>query len=148
MWVYPSERCPVRIVDKYVSLLPPAKSQCKKPNFYLRSLEKYSPAQWYGEQVVGLNTLKKVVSEMSKEAKLEGYFTNHSLHRTSTTRLFRKGIDRKIIKEFTGHTSDAVDQYQITSDCQREELSKAIAGEEVMKTNCGKKSSRITIWYN
>ena len=37
-------------------------------------------------------------------------------------------MDRKIIKEYTGHTSDAVDQYQITSDDQRKELSKIIGG--------------------
>ena len=118
VWVYPSEnkvRCPVCIIDKYISLLPVAKKETKKPNFYLCSLEKKTPAQWYWEQVVGLNTLKKVVSEMSKKANLEGFFTNHSLRRTSTTRLFRQGVDRKLIKEFTGHSSDALDQYQITS---------------------------------
>ena len=51
VWVYPSknsECCPVRIIDKYMSLLPAIKSTTKKFNFYLRSLEKYNPAQWYG----------------------------------------------------------------------------------------------------
>ena len=69
VWVYPSEdstRCPVRIVDKYISLLPPIKAVTKKPNFYLRSLEKVTPAQWYGKQVVGLNTLKIYMKEMLK----------------------------------------------------------------------------------
>ena len=38
VWVYPSDnpvRCPVRLIDKYISLLPPVKSSTKKPNFYL-----------------------------------------------------------------------------------------------------------------
>ena len=67
VWVYPSEnsgRCTVCIVDKYMSLLPPVKPNAKRANFYLRSLEKYNPAQWYGEQVVGLNTLRKVMGEV------------------------------------------------------------------------------------
>ena len=131
VWVYPSADpmyCPVRIIDKYLSLLPPVGTSTKKPNFYLRSLEKISPAQWYGEQVVGLNTLKKVVKEMMKGT--EGFFTNHSLRRTSTTRLFRGGVDRKLVKEFTGHSSDAVDSYQITSDEQRKHMSNIIHGSQ------------------
>ena len=34
-----------------------------------------------------------------------------------------------MVKEFTGHTSDAVDKYQVTSNVQRAELSKVIQGE-------------------
>ena len=36
VWVYPSDnsvRCPVRLIDKYISLLPPVKNSTKKPNF-------------------------------------------------------------------------------------------------------------------
>ena len=111
VWVYPSEnqsRCPVHLVDKYVSLLPPVKLNTKKLNFYLHSLEKYSPAQWYREQVVRRNTLRKTISDICKDAKIPGFRTNHSLQRTGTTRLFRVGVDRKLIKEFTMHTSDTV----------------------------------------
>ena len=47
VWVYPGANvacCPVKIVDKYMSLLPPVRAN-RKANFYLRSLEKYTPAQ-------------------------------------------------------------------------------------------------------
>ena len=121
-------RCPVRLVDKYIRLLPPVKPG-KKPNFYLRSLKKFTPVQWFGEQVVGLNSLKKVMGEVAKSAKLEGFVSNNSLRRTGTTGLVRGGVERKLVKEYTGHTSDAVDQYQITSDEQRKQLSKIIAGK-------------------
>ena len=136
VWVYPSMnkmRCPVRIVDKYISLLPPVRCN-RKPNFYLRSLERYTPAQWYGEQVVGINSIRKIMGEISKQTGLEGFFTNHSLRRSGTTRLFQAGIDRKIIKEFMGHISDAVDAYQITSDQQRQRLSEVIAAGVVADT--------------
>ena len=42
--------------------------------------------------------------------------------------MFPGGIDRKLIKEYAGHRSDAVDAYQDTSNQQHEELSKIIAG--------------------
>ena len=44
VWVHPNnvnrERCPVRLVEKYLSLCPPVK---KKDNFYLQSVQKNSP---------------------------------------------------------------------------------------------------------
>ena len=131
VWVYPSEninRCPVRLVDKYISLCPEVgpKAKC---NFYLRPLEKINPAQWFSSRVMGVNAIRKVVGTMLKDVKLDGYFTNHSLRRSGTTRLFQAGVDRKLVKEFTGHSSDAVDQYQITSDGQRQEMSAIIRGK-------------------
>ena len=63
VWISPSNnmnRCPVRLVDKYLSLCPEVDPKLK-PNFYLRSLDKINPAQWYGSQVVGRNTLRKTV---------------------------------------------------------------------------------------
>ena len=127
VWVYPSEnrdRCPVRLTQKYLSSCP---QYTKKPNFYLQSRVKFTPSVWYAGQVVGENTISKVVKELMKEAKIEGFFTNHSLRRSGGTRLFNAGIDRKLVKEATGHRSDAVDAYQVTSDEQRSVMSKVIA---------------------
>ena len=75
VWVYPSEdptRCPIRTVDKYISLLPPVIPKTKKCNFYLRSLEKVTPVQWYSKQVVELNLSRPVVKELLEAAKLNG----------------------------------------------------------------------------
>ena len=134
VWMYPSSditRCPVRLFDKYISLCPEIRTGKQKTNFYLRSLDRPNPAQWYSNQVVGLNTLRQTVKQMLKSADLDGYFTNHSLRRTSTTRLFQAGIDRKLVKEFTGHYSDAGDKYQLTSDQQWGHISKVIEGVNV-----------------
>ena len=46
-------------------------------------------------------------------------------------RLFGAGVQCKLVKEATGHRSDAVDKYEITSDNQREMMSKIMAGEHV-----------------
>ena len=137
VWVYPNtnvNQCTVRLVDKYMSLLPAVGPSTKKLNFYLHSLDKPNPAQWYGKNVVGRHTLCKVVKELLKSAELDGYFTNHSLRCTGTTRLFQTDVDRKIIKEYTGHVSDAVDKYQITLDAQKEHVSRVLNGNFEVKT--------------
>ena len=64
---------------------------------------------------------------MLSSADIDGYFTNHSLRRSGCTRLFQAGIDRKIVKEISGHRSDAVDKYQITSDIQKQQVSNVIS---------------------
>ena len=64
VWVYPSKditKCPVRLTQKYLSLCPP---YYKKANFYLRSREKPIPTQWYIGQVVGAQTLSKVIGSI------------------------------------------------------------------------------------
>ena len=69
-----------------------------------------------------------------RKAGVEGFITNHSLRCTGTTQLFQKGVDRKLIKEFIGHVSDAVDAYAITSDEQHEAMSKILtSGGDVMR---------------
>ena len=57
-------------------------------------------------------------------------------------RLFQAGVNRKVIKEFTGHVSDAVDKYQITSEEQRENLSKIISG--IKPTGSMAKAPKVT----
>ena len=126
-------RCPVRLVEKYINLCPMASPKMKKFNFYLRSLERPTFNQWYGggKQCIRKHTLSKTVKELLKIAKLEGFFTNHSLRHSGTTRLFQQGVNKKLVKEFMGHVSDAVDQYQVTSDKQHEEMSNIIQGNNV-----------------
>ena len=128
VWIYPNKgnpnRCPVRLIEKYLNLCSPYHKKC---NFYLQSLPKPTPNQWYGQQVVGQHTIAKVVQTLMKDAGIPGFFTNHSTRCTGGTRLFNAGVQRKLVKECTGHASDAIDKYQITSDEQREMLSSIIA---------------------
>ena len=67
VWIYPnqgnSSRCPVRLIEKYLNLCP---KYHKKSNFYLQSLAKPTPMQWYGQQVVGQHTIAKVVQNLMK----------------------------------------------------------------------------------
>ena len=115
VWIKPNvnvNRCPVRLVEKYLNLLPVGGS---KPNFYLHSLRKPKPSVWYCSTPLGVNKVRQVVCDMLKDAGLDGFFTNHSLRRTAATRLFHAGQNVKLIKEITGHISDAVEKYEVTS---------------------------------
>ena len=64
VYIYQSNslrKCPVRLYEKYIGLLPEPKS-CKK--LYMRPRVKYSPKVWYCDQPYGMNkvgcTVKKV----------------------------------------------------------------------------------------
>ena len=61
-----------------------------------------------------------------ESAGYHGYYTGHSLRRSGTTRLCQAGVAKKLVKECTGHTSDAIDKYYVTSDAQRERLTEIL----------------------
>ena len=107
--------CPIRIIEKYMSLLPLHRV---KFNFYLQSLHKTKPNVWYSTILIGINALLKVVGTLLRDAGLDGYFTNHSLRGTCATYLFQAEECSKTVKEVMGHVSDAINKYQETSNAQ------------------------------
>ena len=119
VWIKPNsnfQRCPVCFVEKYLNLIPYGGV---KGNLYVQSLRKPKPSVWYSTTPVGINKIRSVVGSLLKDAGLDGYFTNHSLHRTCTTCLFQVGQSSKLVKEITGHISDAVNKYQMSSESKR-----------------------------
>ncbi len=54
---------------------------------------------------LGHNELEKTIKRLCNVAGSEGFFTNHSLWRTTATRLYFKGVDEQLIMERTGHSS-------------------------------------------
>ena len=67
---------------------------------------------WYTICPVGKNTLGKYIQTMMVEAGIEGNFRNHSTREISCTRLFQQSIDPQLIKEQTGHKSEAIMRYK------------------------------------
>ena len=67
------------------------------------------------------------------------------MRRSGGTRLFRAGVDRKLVKEHTGHQSDAVDAYQVTSHDQRKMMSSVIQGQNVHKVEESKPKVSETV---
>ena len=60
---------------------------------------------------------------MIKGGCVEGNFKNHSMRKSTCTRLFRKGVDPQFIKEQTGHKSEAVMLYKKSNLKQKKEVS-------------------------
>ena len=60
---------------------------------------------------------------MMKRGGVEGNFKNHSMRKATCTRLFGKGVDPQLIKEQTGHKSEAVMLYKKSNLQQKKEVS-------------------------
>lgn len=101
-----SERCPVFILDKYISKLPNA--AIEKELFYRRplpSIPKDVNDPWYVAVPIGKNVLAKMVSTMCDEAGISGKKTNQSLRVSGATSLFDAGVPEQVIQQRTGHRS-------------------------------------------
>ena len=117
------ERCFVELYRKYMRLGP--KGNKSWPKFYVQTDPKWHPGafQWYTNRPVGKNTIGEYLQKMMAEAGIEGHFRNHSLRKATATRLFEKGVDPQLIKEQTGHKSDAVMLYKKSNIKMKEQVS-------------------------
>jgi len=71
----------------------------------------------YGNQVLGINKLKRIIKIVCQRAGLQGNFSNHSGKKTCATQLYTAGIDEQDIMARTGHRSEkAVRKYKIQND--------------------------------
>ena len=119
------DRCPVRILDEYISKLP--QDALAKDLFYVRPLEKLPSslsAPWYSSVLIGKHTLNQKVKNMCLQAGVSGNKTNHSLRATGATQMYEKGAPEKLIQERTGHRSlEALRAYERTSANQHRAVS-------------------------
>ncbi len=105
----------VWLYEKYCGLLP-SQSKCSALYKYPLCSTHVSPKVWYTDKPVGMNKLRDTVKSLMLAAGIDGRYTNHSLRVTAATRMFSKGIEEKVIKERTGHKSNAVRAYERTSE--------------------------------
>ena len=127
-----SDRCIVRLFEKYVSVRPDHDPRCSK-DFYLRPLAVPNGDVWFSCQPRGIHTLQKVVKNMSVKAGIIGRRSNHSCRAASATRLYEQGCDEQLICEKTGHRSVAVRSYKRTSSKQLSEMSNMLYGNNEKK---------------
>ena len=124
-----SNKCPVRILDLYLSKLP---SHPKA--FHLSPLPEVptDPGKpWYKTTPMGVNSLKTMMPRVSELAGLRNRYTNHSLKATAATRMFASGVPEKVIAEFTGHrSSKALQVYERTTDEEVKKAGLAISNQE------------------
>uniref|UniRef100_A0A1X7TCK4 ZMYM2-like/QRICH1 C-terminal domain-containing protein n=1 Tax=Amphimedon queenslandica TaxID=400682 RepID=A0A1X7TCK4_AMPQE len=126
------ERCPVYILDKYISKLPDKAKEMDL--FYCRAypkLPKNPNDPWYIATPIGKNTLSTMVRDMCLEAGVEGEKSNHSLRVAGTSSLFAAGVPEKLIQSRTGHVSlTALRKYERITDEQELAVSKILTGDE------------------
>ena len=139
------ERCPVYILDKYISKLP---DKFRKDDFfYARPLEKIPDdenAPWYAPVPLGKHTLQSMVQKMCTEAKIEGCKTNHSLRATAATQMFQQGAPEKLIQERTGHRSlEGLRSYERCSENQHRALSIVLSSNRNKSNEDGHKEMPI-----
>ena len=117
--------CIVRLLDTYLSILPP---DC--PYLYMRPLDKFSSGSKecaVTKQRVGMNTLKGIISELSEKSGVGVHYTNHSLRAIAITRMFNSGVPEKVIAENSGHRSTkALRYYERTSEKLQQAVTKVI----------------------
>ena len=122
-------RCPVLIVDLYLSKLPP-----QPKAFYMQPLLKVPSdvtRPWFQNSVMGVNPLKNMMPNICELAGLQTRYTNHSLHATATTRMFTAGVPEKIIADRTGNkSSSGLRQYEKVSEAQIEAAGLAVSEEK------------------
>ncbi len=132
------ERCPVSILDKYISKLP--KDAKKKDLFYCKPLSvvpKDETSPWYTAVPYGKNTLGKIVPDTCSDAGIVGKKTNHSLRVLGASTLFDAGVPERIIQQRTGHRSiEGLRMYERVTDEQENAVSKILTGESRHFDSC------------
>ena len=95
-------RCLVHLFIKYNQLCP---SDHSDGALYLTPLKNQTQERWYNRIPIGHKKLADTVPCLMREARIDGYFTNHSLRVTATTRLYDSQVDEASIMQRTGHQS-------------------------------------------
>ncbi len=85
------------------------------------------------DKPLGMNKVREIIKNLLKSAGIDGCFTNHSLRVTAATRMYSQGIDEQVIKERTGHCSDAVRAYKRTDENLLRKAEVAFVGGEIDK---------------
>ena len=76
-----------------------------------------------------MNKLWNIVKDMTKEAGIEGYFSNHSLRSTAATCLYQGGMEEQVITEITGHRLLAIRGYKKTHNLQKRKASEILQSQ-------------------
>lgn len=102
------QRCLVDIYRLYIGLV---ESKCKQAFYFRPSTTKFG----YEKSPVGINKLNQILPVMCEAVGVKRK-TAHSLRVTLASSLFNAGINEKMIRQRTGHRSDALFTYEKPSE--------------------------------
>ena len=97
-----TERCPVALIKKYLSLRPPDLCLPESPQ-YLQEAPKCTETLWYKRQPVGREKLGNFMKTMATAAGLQGRKTNHSARKTMCVRLITNDVTPTHVAQLSGH---------------------------------------------
>ena len=121
-------KCPVKIFQNYVAKLSP-KTDVENA-FYFKPLVVVNDGNvWYTSLPLGHNKLRDMVKTIMGKAGFKGNYTNHSLRATTASRLFRANVPEQLIREQTGHRSNAIYAYKRPSSEQKRSVSAVLQGQ-------------------
>ncbi len=101
---------------------------------------------WYECTPVGREKLKTYTATMCKEAGISEKKTNHSLRATGASALFNAGVPEKLIRDVTGHRSNALQLYERPTLQQKQSVSSVLVqGQKTFATAEKENASTVTV---
>ena len=107
----------------------------KSDIFYLRPKKSATGSVCYDNVPIGRDKLTNFLRDMCREAGIAEKKTNHSLRATGASALFTAGMPEKLIRDVTGHRSNALQLYERPSLQQKQEVSRVLMQGSANKEN-------------
>ncbi|XP_033880983.2 uncharacterized protein LOC117415117 isoform X2 [Acipenser ruthenus] len=135
--------CPLKAYQLYTSKLHPARNslwqKSNKPKYWGLGLD-----VWYEKANLGLPKLIRMMTDISRDAKLNRIYTNHCLKETAAVILSAHGVDRHHILRITAHKNDCRDgSFAEPTDCNTRRTFSSILCSLFDVSNKGKQESNF-----
>ena len=131
------ERCLVKMYKRYFELV--YNLRCKDKGFYFQP---YEDRFLYKNAVMGIHSLAKILPSLCDAIGVERR-TSHCLRVTLASNLFNKNVDEKLIRERTGHTSNALFVYEKASKDKEKAVSSIVGPVKLGNKNVSDLKSGI-----
>ena len=148
-WPEKRPRCLVYLLDMYFSKFP--RNGLDLNVFYLRPKKNVvGDSPWFDCAAIGKNKLGAFMESICAEAGVTRK-TNHSLRATGATALFNASVPEKLIRDVTGHRSNALHLYERPTEQQRKHVSHILMnGSELDKENspsCSGSTTSMALFF-
>ncbi|CAH3181428.1 unnamed protein product, partial [Porites lobata] len=96
-----SKRCPVKLIEKYLShLSPKCSSLFQKSRSSCKAFNPATDLVWYCSSPLGHNTLENMLRRMTSKAGIKPHLTNHSIRATTVMVLSASYCDTPTFEQF------------------------------------------------
>ena len=125
------ERCPVELYLIYASHRPASTLHEEAPFFLaVNNMNKdiTKARSWYKTSRIGINSIAAFMKTMAISAGLNGRHTNHSIRKTTVTRLLQAGTAPTLIQQVSGHKDvKSLSNYASASRDQIREMNRILS---------------------